>query len=241
MPAWDRLLFAIDQFESGQMALGFVASVAAANDASVRVLHIRELPGRARILPLETRDEAEDLVRDALHSLQLVGVAAEGRSVSMLHEHMVQRIVDEASLWECQAIVLGSRQLRGVARLSGHGVRERILRLSPLPVLVAPTPDVVDVTRRSPDELPRGKKAAWVVGSLVGWLLLGIVGAAVAVVYLVGPRRKMNAERWSLCHRSTGPVPARPAFPHLTSCSPSVPIGRGGSEPRPFPEREPLA
>ena len=55
---------------------------------------------------------------------------------------------------------------------------------------------VVDATRRPPDELPGGKKAAWVVGSLVGWLLFGIVGAAIAAVYLVGPRKTMNATRW---------------------------------------------
>ncbi len=55
---------------------------------------------------------------------------------------------------------------------------------------------VVDVVRRPADELPRGKKAAWVLGSLLGWLLFGIVGAAIAAFYLVGARRKMNAQRW---------------------------------------------
>ncbi|MFZ0249016.1 MAG: hypothetical protein WAL61_03660 [Acidimicrobiales bacterium] len=55
---------------------------------------------------------------------------------------------------------------------------------------------VVDVTRRPRNELPPSKKAAWVIGSLVGWLLFGIVGAAIAVFYLVGPRRKLNADRW---------------------------------------------
>jgi heme A synthase len=55
---------------------------------------------------------------------------------------------------------------------------------------------IVDVTRRPSDELARGKKTAWVVASLLGWLLFGIVGAAIAAFYLVGPRRKMNAERW---------------------------------------------
>jgi len=55
---------------------------------------------------------------------------------------------------------------------------------------------VIDATRRPPDELPRGKKTGWVVGSLVGWFLFGIVGAAIATVYLVGPRKKMNAARW---------------------------------------------
>lgn len=55
---------------------------------------------------------------------------------------------------------------------------------------------VVDVMRRPRDELPPGKKAAWVLGSLLGWLLFGIVGAAIAVFYLVGQRRKLNAQRW---------------------------------------------
>jgi len=130
------LLFAVDQFESGQTALGFVAGVASANDASVSVLHIREL---SRAIPLETPAEAEDLVRDVVCSLQSLGVAAEGRSSSVHQDHVARRIVKEASLWECQAIVLGSRRLQGISRLSGRGVRERVLRLSPLPVLVAPS------------------------------------------------------------------------------------------------------
>ncbi len=135
---WDRLLCAIDQFESGQIALDFVADVASTNAASVRLLHIREVPRMARALPLESPAEAEELVRDAVQSLGMRGVAAEGRFSSALQEHVARRIVDEALRWDSQAIVLGSRRLRGIARLSGRGVRERILRLSSLPVLVAP-------------------------------------------------------------------------------------------------------
>ena len=122
------------------MALRFVADVASANDASVRLLlHIRELSRMARVMPLETPDEAEDLVRESVGLLQWAGVAAEGRSCSVLQDRVAQRIVEEASLWDCDAIMLGSRRLRGVARLSGSGVRERVVRLSPPPVLVAPT------------------------------------------------------------------------------------------------------
>ena len=138
---WDRLLCAIDQFESGQKALAFAADVASANQASVRVLHIRELSKMARVLPLETPFEAEELVRDAVQALGMLGVAAEGRSCSALEGHVAKRIVDEAQRWECQAIVLGSRRLRGIGRLSGRGVRERTLRVSSRPVLVAPTPE----------------------------------------------------------------------------------------------------
>jgi nucleotide-binding universal stress UspA family protein len=135
---WERLLCAIDQFESGQTALAFTAGVASANQSSVRVLHIREVPRMARALPLETPIEAEELVRDAVLTLQRLGIAAEGRSCSVQQEHVARQIVQDALLWECQAIVLGSRRLRGIGRLSSGGVRERILRHSFLPVLVAP-------------------------------------------------------------------------------------------------------
>lgn len=52
---------------------------------------------------------------------------------------------------------------------------------------------VVDVARRPRSNLPTRRKALWITGSVVGWLLFGIVGAAGAIVYLVGPRRRMNA------------------------------------------------
>jgi hypothetical protein len=55
---------------------------------------------------------------------------------------------------------------------------------------------VVDVARRPAHELSSGRKAVWILGSSVGWLVFGIVGAFVAIVYLVGPRKRMNAERW---------------------------------------------
>ena len=108
---WDRLLFAIDQFESGQTALDFVAGVASANDASVRVFHIRDVPRMAHAVPLESPAEADALVRDTVQSLSTRGVGAEGRSSSVFHEHVARRIVEEALLWECQAIVLGSRRV----------------------------------------------------------------------------------------------------------------------------------
>jgi hypothetical protein len=62
--------------------------------------------------------------------------------------------------------------------------------------LVVITWAVFDVARRPSVELPTRRKAAWILGSSVGWLLFGVVGAFVAVVYLVGPRRRMNAQRW---------------------------------------------
>jgi nucleotide-binding universal stress UspA family protein len=156
---WDRLLCAIDQFESGQAALDFVAGVASANDASVRVLHIREVPRMARALPLESPAEADELVRDAVQKLGMRGVAAEGRSCSALREHVGWRIVHEAQLWECQAIVLGSRRLHGIGRLSGRGVRERVLRLSSFPLLIGPAAESNEIYWPARFRSDRGKPA----------------------------------------------------------------------------------
>jgi nucleotide-binding universal stress UspA family protein len=138
---WVRLLLAIDQFESGQIALEFIAGLAAATGSEVRVLHVRELM-QGRVPPLGTSADAQLLVDAAVFCLRLAGVGAEGRVCSAQTRDVARRIVEESSFWECNAIVLGSRRLLGFARLSGGGVRERVLRLSPLPVITAPRPVV---------------------------------------------------------------------------------------------------
>jgi hypothetical protein len=54
---------------------------------------------------------------------------------------------------------------------------------------------IADVARRPSSLLSTRAKVAWIVAMGVGWFFLGIVGVAVAVVYLVGPRRRLNAGR----------------------------------------------
>jgi nucleotide-binding universal stress UspA family protein len=148
---WDRLLFAIDQFESGQVALNFTIGLANATGAEVRVLHIREISKWARVPPLETPTDAELLVQQAVFSLRLAGVGAEGLACSALEDRVAQRIMEEARHWSCDAIVMGTRRLHGIHRLSGRGRREQILRASALPLIAAPTPLTNAI--HSPDRL----------------------------------------------------------------------------------------
>jgi nucleotide-binding universal stress UspA family protein len=137
---WDRLLLAIDQFESGQTALRVSERLALGTGADVRMIHIRLLSKWARVPPLETPTDAESLVDEAVFSLRLAGIGAEGRACSFPEDQVAQRIVEESMSWMCDAIVLGSRRLRGLNRITGRGVRERVLRMSVLPVIVASTP-----------------------------------------------------------------------------------------------------
>ncbi|MGO8871142.1 MAG: universal stress protein [Acidimicrobiales bacterium] len=136
---WDRLLLAIDQFESGRAAVDFTALVANRSGADVRVLHVRELPRSMRVPPLETAPDAQFVVDTAVFRLRMAGVGAEGRVCSAHDEDVAGRIVEESAQWGCDAIILGSHRLRGLGRIAGGGVRERVLRLSPLPLIVAPT------------------------------------------------------------------------------------------------------
>lgn len=55
---------------------------------------------------------------------------------------------------------------------------------------------VLDIVRRPSADLPPPRKAAWIIGSVVGWLLFGVIGGAIALIYLLGPRRRLNATRW---------------------------------------------
>jgi nucleotide-binding universal stress UspA family protein len=63
-----------------------------------------------------------------------------GIVASVEPHHVARQIVDEAKACRCDAIIVGSTRLRGIRRIAGSGVRDRILRTSALPVLVAPPP-----------------------------------------------------------------------------------------------------
>jgi nucleotide-binding universal stress UspA family protein len=136
-----RLLFALDQFESGQEALGFTTELAVVSGADVRVVHVRELSKLARVPPLERPADAQLLVDEAVLHLRIAGIGAEGRTISAVKEQVARLIVQESAEWGCDAIILGSRRLHGIGRLAGWKVRERVLRSSPLPVITTPTAD----------------------------------------------------------------------------------------------------
>jgi hypothetical protein len=49
-------------------------------------------------------------------------------------------VVETAQAWSADTIVLGSHRHRRLQRLRGQGIRERVIQLSALPVLTAPSP-----------------------------------------------------------------------------------------------------
>jgi nucleotide-binding universal stress UspA family protein len=136
-----RLLLAIDQLAPSQAAVDFAAGFAVEAGAAAWVFHVRELPNTVRTPALETAAESEELVHEAVLSLRQAGVSAGGRSVSAQQRLVAHRIAEEGLLMGSDAIVVGSQRLTGLRHISGRGgLRDRLLKLSALPVLVAPPP-----------------------------------------------------------------------------------------------------
>jgi nucleotide-binding universal stress UspA family protein len=163
---WSRLLLAIDQYDSGQIALQFTIGMARNIGTDVRVIHVREVSRLSAVLTLENSHEAHSLVEKALVSLRMAGVNAEGRIRTLPEGRVAHAVVEESAIHGSDAIVLGARRLSGISRVSGRGVRERILRVSALPVIVAPSPlstrnsDLKGVKSLERDD-PTGNQLDW--------------------------------------------------------------------------------
>jgi nucleotide-binding universal stress UspA family protein len=135
----NRILLALDSSDSGQVALSFAIALAGPG-AVVRVVHVNEFQLGGRGLTVETADEATALVADAITELHRAGVTATGLAAVSTCFGVADHLVAEAVRWSADVIVLGSRRRRGLRRMMGQGVRERVLRLTCLPVLTAPAP-----------------------------------------------------------------------------------------------------
>ena len=150
-----RILLALDSSDSGQVAISFTIALAG-SDTEVRILHINELLLAGRALTAETPTEARFLLDDAVLQLRCcgvtaTGVVATGVVATATCSAVAECIITEADRWSADAIVLGSARRRGLRRIASHGVRERVIRLSCLPVLTAPAPLKVAHTDLAPD------------------------------------------------------------------------------------------
>ncbi len=137
---FDRILLALEDSPSGEMAALFAGALARRTGASVHVLHVDD-----RLVV----DGAEDLVTRAVHELADSGVRASGSVRASTHRGVPGLIVAEARRRSADAIVLGSNRHRRLSRLFSSRVRERTTRLTSLPVVTAPAPLKVTSTARS--------------------------------------------------------------------------------------------
>ncbi len=68
-----------------------------------------------------------------------------------------------------------------------------VIAIAALLTLVLSIWTVIDVARRPRWQLSLGQKTLWIVGMVVGWLVVWPVAAFSAIFYLVAVRKRLNA------------------------------------------------
>jgi nucleotide-binding universal stress UspA family protein len=134
-----RVLIGLDDLEGSAHLLAYATVLDKAGNAIARVLHVVEHVTAMAGPVIETPEEALELVDEAVFSLRMAGVGASGTVRHGRVNRIATGLLDEAASWQADAIVLSGRRRRGWRAISGRGVREQVLRRSPIPTtLVAP-------------------------------------------------------------------------------------------------------
>lgn len=137
---FQKLLFAMDDTERSQVALSFATSMARECSALVHVLHVNEYVVGSRGIPVYTDEKAIALVTEAICQLRSQGIRASGSVRRALYRRVAPTIASMATAVSADAIILGTGRSHHLGRLFSPQVRERVIRLTSLPVIAAPAP-----------------------------------------------------------------------------------------------------
>jgi nucleotide-binding universal stress UspA family protein len=145
-----RVLAAVDLSAAAPVAIRAAEQFGGLLGARVRVVHVLE-PLRLMYVPVGPLDEAgfEQRSREAFERLM--------RSfASIAHEDRVVRsglaaeaLVEEASSWHAQLLVVGSHGKGWADRLLVGSTTERLLNVLPVSLLVIPTAPAIEATQQS--------------------------------------------------------------------------------------------
>jgi nucleotide-binding universal stress UspA family protein len=139
---FDRILVAVDGSPYSAPAVSTVVALATQFQSQAIVIHVREHDrGRAGAFPLETPQEATQLVAETVAALRHAGIAATGEVHGAFAGHAAREIVDTARSQGADLIVMGSRGLSDIAGLFVGSVTHKVLQLAHVPVLVVRPPE----------------------------------------------------------------------------------------------------
>jgi nucleotide-binding universal stress UspA family protein len=152
-----QLLVAIDDSGASSTAVSFAVALAQRSGCGVHVLHVNEYIVSSRGVPLQTDEEATQLVVDAIEELRSVGIRASGSVRRGPHRDVARTIATSAAENTADAIVIGSNRRRRLGLPMRARVHDRIMALSPLPILTAPPPLAIPAdVRLLGKDLPAG-------------------------------------------------------------------------------------
>lgn len=154
---YSNILVAVDDSDTSRHALKHAVALAQGLAARLRIVHVvdmswlalgPELAVDVDAITVARRGVGERIVAAALDSVRHAGLDAEAAVLET--ETPVQRVEEaiakEAGRWPADLVVLGTHGRRGFQRLVLGSAAEQIVRLSPVPVLLVPSPPEAQAT-----------------------------------------------------------------------------------------------
>ena len=141
-----NILLAVDDSKHAEEAVQGILHLFKPQDAKIRILHVLPLPVLAGV-PQMSRDyapELQDLSKDAYALVDRYGERLRGAGFVL--DSAVERgdisdaIIESASGWHADLIVIGSGSHKGMGRLLFGSVADAIVREAPCSVLVVRRP-----------------------------------------------------------------------------------------------------
>ncbi|WIV68656.1 universal stress protein [Natrialbaceae archaeon AArc-T1-2] len=135
---FDRVLVPTDGSAEVERAIEYAADLASAHDATIRAVYVVNTASYGG-LPMETswdgivttlRDEGQEAVARVEEVVEDVPV-----ETAILEGSPSRVIVEEATAWNCDLVVMGTHGRGGIDRLLLGSVTERVVRSAPVPVL----------------------------------------------------------------------------------------------------------
>ncbi len=147
---FQRILVPVDGSDASSHALSTAMSLARQSGGQLRLIHVMEdaayLAGydptgaAAGELFKAAREGGERILAADRDRVQAEGLPVDTVFVDQLGHRLAQSVADAARDWGADLVVVGTHGRRGISRLMLGSGAEEIIRLAPVPVLVARQP-----------------------------------------------------------------------------------------------------
>jgi nucleotide-binding universal stress UspA family protein len=164
LPMFDRILIPLDGSRRAELILGQVAKVLRRKDSEVILLRVVDIPDVSRFEPARraaygsVRGRERAQAHEYIHALagRLAGQGVRARGL-IAEGSAAATILEQAAREEATLVAMTTHGRTGLARWLVGSVAEKIVRSSPIPVLLVrsfrPTP-LGDLQPATPEELP---------------------------------------------------------------------------------------
>jgi len=144
-----KILVPVDGSPTSNQGLDEAIELAKLTGAKLKLLHVLDLwsfatapeagMGATPELLTLLKEGGEAILAAARARVEAAGGRAETRLVDSLAGRVCDLVIDEATRWGAELIVIGTHGRRGVGRLMLGSDAEQVVRLSPVPVLLVRT------------------------------------------------------------------------------------------------------